>query len=292
MDQGTHGWQWLVEKILLAVLIAGLGVFVTLYTNDKQMELQLRKNTADVEIETVKYQLTTYLAAPEGADRLAVLHLIRSIPHSTDEMKQWAKDEFAKQQALNRQAETEAALLLIKATNAEQGDTQLTAEDKNKAAQAGAQAAMAIEKQATQGIAPRPQTPRERAKELWAQGYNELTEGNVERAEALYLSSREVDPRYAAPINSLGRVQLDRGNAAAAEKLFRQALDSDPKHAAAAYNLSLALKAQGRAADAKQALGDAIDLNPKYGKRELVEDSVLKPSVSASGVYQRSISAP
>jgi tetratricopeptide (TPR) repeat protein len=62
------------------------------------------------------------------------------------------------------------------------------------------------------------------APSLWANGYKAFREGDLKKAKDLYLQAREVNPKYAPALNSLGVIALRDRDAEAAIDLFQKAM--------------------------------------------------------------------
>jgi len=84
---------------------------------------------------------------------------------------------------------------------------------------------------------PPSATKRERARGLWQEGYAAYRDGRVDDAVAAYEKAKRIDPTYAAPYNSLGRIESERGNKEKARDLYLAALEQRPDYVPALNNL-------------------------------------------------------
>jgi tetratricopeptide (TPR) repeat protein len=276
------------EKVIITGMISLVGIWATVYTNGRALQQEELSQNQQLELETAKYQLGQYLSADDQEERIIVLRFIQDAPYTSAQMKHWANgkfEELSETLIKNTRSETTIAEAAeIKVEKIERGEgAELTPEERQRAESAGERAAVAVKTQIEQGTirkaAARPAvSPRERARVLWSQGYEEYKKKNYARAEELYQSSAKVDPSYAPAVNSLGNIALLRRQHDRAEKYFRDAAKLDPTYAPAAYNLVLALEAQQRPEDAKSQLAEAIRVSPKYALRTEVESAVRAPN--------------
>jgi tetratricopeptide (TPR) repeat protein len=220
-----------------------------------------------------------------------VLRFIQDTPYTSAQMKGWAKDKFDELSkvliAAERDTKTDAEAAEIKVEKIERGEgAELTQAEKQRAENAGERAAVVVRTQIEQGTirkaaAPPATSQRERARVLWAQGYEAYKAKNYERAEELYQNSHKADPTYAPAVNSLGNIALVRRDYVRSEKFFRDAAKLDPEYAPAAYNLVLVLDAQKRSEDAEAQLSEAVRVSPKYALRNQVESAIRAPNPAA-----------
>lgn len=288
-----RGWRSLFdEKVLITAIVSLVGVWATIYTNDRGLEQEVVSMNQQLELETVKYQLGQYLSADDLEERVTVLRIIQDMPHTNNQMRKWAKEQFTSASSALVEArkltQTEATAAELKVEKIERGEEgELDDAEKQQAEKAGERVAVAVRKQIEQGTikqatpAATP-SPRERARALWSQGYEEYKKTNYERAAELYESSLAADRAYAPAQNSLGNIAYQRGDLKSAEKAFRKATELDQDYAPAAYNLALVLNAQARAEDAALQLKEAVRVNPKYALRDKVESTLSRPSPAPS----------
>lgn len=129
----------------------------------------------------------------------------------------------------------------------------------------------------TQGIAPEPKpelTNREKARSRWYQGYQKFDDKKYEEAIRLYNQSQVLDPMYAPPVNSLGRIAMNDKKLTEAERLFRKAQQLDAGYSPASYNLALVLAMQKKKSEAQGEFRRALRKWPDYPYKSKVEAEI------------------
>jgi tetratricopeptide (TPR) repeat protein len=86
---------------------------------------------------------------------------------------------------------------------------------------------------------------RLQAQAVWRQGYKLYTQGDKAGAIKLYEQAKGIDPTYAAPYNSLGRMAGEVDAGVDEQKLYKEAVTRDPQYAPALHNLALTYAQQG-----------------------------------------------
>jgi tetratricopeptide (TPR) repeat protein len=89
-----------------------------------------------------------------------------------------------------------------------------------------------------------PEQARSHARDEWEAGLA-VREKDPIAAEAHFRNAMQIDPTYAAPCNSLGRLKFDDKKADEAIALYRQALERSPTYTPAMYDLAIAYKRTG-----------------------------------------------
>ena len=127
---------------------------------------------------------------------------------------------------------------------------------------------------------------RSEAIALWKQGYDAANAGNAQQARELYQRALEKDPKYAAALNSLGRLAFDEGNLKLADEYFAKALAADAKpltiKAIAAKSArtggpiaaEVSINAQGAAPGYGVHVCD-LEIDPETGRTTIVRASSL-----------------
>lgn len=218
-----------------------------------------------------------YGQASDVNDRSALAKMMAQAPWIVSEVQAWAKLEQERLatdagQAVKKNVQQRETVTL-EATKAEtlalapHEDLDTTDPAAQKALELSEEQTKEIEKRAedeAQAVeeAVREGTPvqievdapssRTKSRSLWYQGYRAYQKRDFDEAKVLYTKSRDQDPKYAPPVNSLGRIELKDKNYAEAEILFRQALKLDPGYSPAAFNLVLALAYQLRIDEAQK----------------------------------------
>jgi tetratricopeptide (TPR) repeat protein len=114
----------------------------------------------------------------------------------------------------------------------------------------------------------------QRAKELWARGYQAYLSSNRKDAKKYYSLAAEADASYAPALNSLGRLAGEEGDKAEEEKKYREALkNSDDTYVPALNNLARVEYAKGNLDDAERLAKGALKLRPGYAiSKELLSE--------------------
>lgn len=99
---------------------------------------------------------------------------------------------------------------------------------------------------------------------LFEQGVNHETAGNVSAAEHAYKKALETDPKNTSAHVNLGTIYYNRHEFNQAEKHYRSALYSDPTYVLAYFDLANVLDETNRREEAIEAYQAAIRLNSAY----------------------------
>lgn len=107
-----------------------------------------------------------------------------------------------------------------------------------------------------------PSSPRAKARAEWRASQAAILKKDTQAAEQHLQKAIAADPTYAAPYNSLGRLQADRGDFKDAERLYLEARKRSPTYAPALYNLAkITEHTRGREAARKYA-EELVQLRP------------------------------
>jgi tetratricopeptide (TPR) repeat protein len=104
----------------------------------------------------------------------------------------------------------------------------------------------------------------ELARDAWRHGYAAYSAGKLAEARSLFEKSRSLDPSYAPPLASLGKMAADDLRFTDAAELYNKAHKVDPKFAPAAGNLALLSIQQGKLNEAQKWAETALKANPDY----------------------------
>ncbi|MGD8374621.1 MAG: tetratricopeptide repeat protein [Acidobacteriota bacterium] len=81
-------------------------------------------------------------------------------------------------------------------------------------------------------------------------------------AAGVFLADLDADRFLSQIVNNLGTLETRKGHGPRAERLYTTAIQLDPRNPTAFYNLGRQWMAEDRCADAIRVLGKALDLNP------------------------------
>lgn len=71
------------------------------------------------------------------------------------------------------------------------------------------------------------------------QGVLYAQQGNLKKAEELFMNAIKINPRYAEALNNLGTVYAQKKKISEARTLYQKAIENNPKYADAYYNLAI-----------------------------------------------------
>jgi tetratricopeptide (TPR) repeat protein len=112
--------------------------------------------------------------------------------------------------------------------------------------------------------------------ELFTLGLQNLTAGDLQAAERLYVQIVRANPAHAEAHCNLGLALAGQGKLNEAVHHFRQAVHLQPNFTAAHNNLGTALRSQGHWKEAIQCFQQALKLDPRFGDAHYNLGNALK----------------
>lgn len=103
-----------------------------------------------------------------------------------------------------------------------------------------------------------------RADYFHARALCRLAQQDAARAEADFRACVERDPRHAAALQALGRIELDRGAAETARALLARSIEADPTQVDARFRLGMACSALGREDEAAAEFREVLERVPQH----------------------------
>lgn len=288
----------------IATLVIGV---LTLSVQMLSGHLDRQLGTQQMKHQNTNKLVELYAEATEESEKVAMLSLMTTAPWLDADVRVWA-DREQERLAVDIGSQTKERVEMelttqLKATKADaiapmSGDDEPAptpelglspAQVKNveaKANEKGQEAKKNVKLGRTvEGV--KSSSPQTVARALWYEGYTAFGAGKVESAALLYAQSREADPTYAPPVNSLGRIALKEERYEPAELLFREAKTLDANYSPAAFNLVIALAEQHKIAEAQALLADASKRWPDYKNRKSVAGLVKTKAGEAKPTKRR-----
>lgn len=298
----SSGQTRLLKPTILVPAIATVAIGVlTLSVQTLSGHLDRQLGTQQMKHQNTNKLVELYAEATQEGKKVAMLSLMTTAPWLDADVKSWAKRE---QESLatdiGKETKERVVLELTTQLNANKADAiaptsgdepagpgpepglspeqvksvEAKAEEKGQEAEKNVKLGRSLE-----GV--KASSPETVARALWYEGYRAFGAGKIESAELLYAQSREADPTYAPPVNSLGRIALKEERYEAAELLFREAKTLDANYSPSAFNLIIALAEQHKIAEARVLFKYASKQWPKYKNRERVAGLLRTKSAEA-----------
>jgi tetratricopeptide (TPR) repeat protein len=246
---------------VLSATVGGAGTFATLHiagvtrASDEVLYFDGRKRalietllaTSDAKARSDALLLWALLPPPVTRYRTDWVELLDALKASIDEMARLEPPSTEEGESLQIQRDVQIAEAV-----ANQAAESRTGEASETNAPPGVKAITGTE------------TPNEKARRLWNEGYVAFNSGNLKLATQRYTESKSADPNYAPAYSSLGRIQLDAGKLDSAESLFKEALTRRPSYSAAHNNLGLVYERRGDLEAARRQYAVALQYRPDY----------------------------
>lgn len=140
----------------------------------------------------------------------------------------------------------------------------------------------------TKGLPLYPQTPRQRAQDVYHLGTDEFAKGNEAAAAQAWELAILVDPSFADAYEAMGVMLGRQKNYAAGEAWMRRLLVADPESIMAHTNLSLFLMQQNRIQEAEDHKAKAtLATFASYGKKAATDRALKEQAEKAESERQQ-----